>query len=65
MVAGGMTADEFYVAAGAVQPVSEEAKERFVGGGIHRGSGDSDAQFVADCLADLIQQAPLYSYPLL
>ena len=53
-VPGGVAAQEFHFAAWAIEGVSQQAEQRFVGGGIHGGRGDFDAKFWSFECADSI-----------
>jgi len=55
-VAGGVAAHQLDVVARTIQPRREQANEGFVGGRVHRGSGDFDAQFVAQGFADFVRR---------
>jgi len=48
------TANQFDPVASAIQNAGEQTDERLVGGRIHRGGGDSDAQLAAQGFADFI-----------
>jgi hypothetical protein len=50
----GLAADQFHLAARAIQRVREQPNQRLVCGGVHRGRGDSDAEFRAMRFADLV-----------
>lgn len=53
-VAGLVSTDELEPVAGAIEDLGQEAKDGFIGRGVHGGSGDFDAQFGAGRADDLI-----------
>jgi hypothetical protein len=54
LVPGGVAAQEFHFAAGAIEGVSQQAEQGFIGGSIHGGRGDFDAKFCFFERADVI-----------